>query len=152
MIWSLSRAGHLALRLNPQGWHREANLTFCDGKFQCVFVCRRKRQDPRTEKLVQSIDDSFASIHVVFPQQVYKNPPDRVRKMSLNCHITMNTHVIVLSALFLLIDVVLHVLIQSATIAPTRPFVQGVFLTLTIRTVVLMLLPHLLNQIACRLK
>ena len=64
----------------------------------------------------------------------------------------MNTHVIVLSALFLLIDVVLHVLIQFATIAPARPFVQGVFLTLTIRTVVLMLLPHLLNQIACRLK
>ena len=64
----------------------------------------------------------------------------------------MNTHVIVLSALFLLINVVLHVLIQFATIAPTRPFVQGVFLTLTVRTVVLMLLPHLLNQIACRLK
>ena len=39
----------------------------------------------------------------------------------------MNIHVIVLSALFLLIDVVLHVLIQFATIAPTRPFVQGVF-------------------------
>ena len=64
----------------------------------------------------------------------------------------MNTHVIVLSALFLLIDVVLHVLIQFATIAPTRPFAQGVFSTLTIRTVVPMLLSLLLNQIACRLK
>ena len=61
----------------------------------------------------------------------------------------MNTHVIVSSALFLLIDVASHALIQFATIAPTRPFAQSVLSTLMIRTVVPMLLLLLLNQIAC---
>ena len=48
----VSRAGHLALRLNPQGWHREANLT---EDIPVRLRVRRKRQDPRTEKLLQSI-------------------------------------------------------------------------------------------------
>ena len=45
----VSRAGHLALRFNPQDWHREANL------IEAIPVrlrARRKRQDPRTEKLL----------------------------------------------------------------------------------------------------
>ena len=48
----MSRAGHLALRLNPQDWHREANLI---EDIPVRLRARRKRQDPRTEKLLQSI-------------------------------------------------------------------------------------------------
>ena len=48
----VSRAGHLALRLNPQDWHREANLI---EDIPVRLRVRRKRQDPRTEKLLQSI-------------------------------------------------------------------------------------------------
>ena len=43
----VSRAGHLALRLNPQDWHREANLI--EGASPC------EAEEPRTEKLLQSI-------------------------------------------------------------------------------------------------
>ena len=46
------QAGHLALRLNPRDWHREANLT---EDFPVRLRARRKRQDPRTERLLQSI-------------------------------------------------------------------------------------------------
>ena len=48
----VSRAGHLALRLNPQDWHREANLI---EDIPVRLRASRKRQDPRTEKLLQSI-------------------------------------------------------------------------------------------------
>ena len=48
----VSRAGHLALRLNPQDWHREANLI---EDIPVRLRARRKRQDPRTEKLLQAI-------------------------------------------------------------------------------------------------
>ena len=41
----VSRAGHLALRLNPQDWHREANLI---EDIPVRLRARRKRQDPRT--------------------------------------------------------------------------------------------------------
>ena len=49
IVW---RAGHLALRLNPRDWHREANLT---EDFPVRLRARRKRQDPRNERLLQSI-------------------------------------------------------------------------------------------------
>ena len=48
----VSRAGHLALRLNPQDWHREANLI---EDIPVRLRARRKRQDPRTEKLLESV-------------------------------------------------------------------------------------------------
>ena len=47
----VSRAGHLALRLNPQDWHRETNLI---EDIPVRLRARRKRQDPRTERLLQS--------------------------------------------------------------------------------------------------
>ena len=46
----VSRAGHLALRLNPQDWHRESNLI---EDLPVRHRARRKKQDPRTEKLHQ---------------------------------------------------------------------------------------------------
>ena len=64
----VSRAGQLALRLNPQDWHREANLI---EDIPVRLRVRRKRQDPRTEKLLQSIA-TVLIIHVVFPQRVCK--------------------------------------------------------------------------------
>ena len=120
----VSRAGHLALRLNPQDWHREANLI---EDIPVRLRVRRKRQDPRTEETAPINCDSFDQFTLSFRSKCAEILQIVSEKMSINCHITMNTHVIVLSALFLLIDVVLHVLIQFATIAPTRPFVQGVF-------------------------
>ena len=42
-------------------------------------------------------------------------------------HIEMKIHVTALSVLFLLIDVALHVFIQFATIALTKPFARDVF-------------------------
>ena len=43
----VSRAGHLAPRLNPPDWHREANLI---EDIPVRLRARRKRQDLRTEK------------------------------------------------------------------------------------------------------
>ena len=48
----VGRAGHLALRLNPQDWHRGTNLI---EDIPVRLRARRKRQDPRTERLLQSI-------------------------------------------------------------------------------------------------
>ena len=48
----VSRAGHLSLRLNPPDWHRETNLM---EDIPVRLRARRKRQDPRTERLLQSI-------------------------------------------------------------------------------------------------
>ena len=48
----VSRAGHLALPLNPRDWHREANLV---EDIPVRLRARRKRQYPRTERLLQSI-------------------------------------------------------------------------------------------------
>ena len=42
----------MALRLNPRDWHREANLT---EDFPVRLRARRKRQDPRNGRLLQSI-------------------------------------------------------------------------------------------------
>ena len=65
--------------------------------------------------------------------------------MSHRRHIETNIHVTVLSVLFLLIGVALHVFIQFATIALTRLFARGAFSTLTVRTVVPMFLPLLVE-------
>ena len=48
----VSRAGHLALRLNPQDWHRETNLI---EDIPVRLRARRMRQDPQTERLLQSM-------------------------------------------------------------------------------------------------
>ena len=48
----VSRVGHLALRLNPRDWHREANVT---EDIPVRLRATRKRQDPWTESLFQSI-------------------------------------------------------------------------------------------------
>ena len=48
----VSRAGHMTLRLNPRDWHREANLI---EDIPVRLRARRKRQDRRTERLLQSI-------------------------------------------------------------------------------------------------
>ena len=48
----MSRAGHLALQLNPRDRHREANVT---EDIPARLRARRKRQDPRTESLLRSI-------------------------------------------------------------------------------------------------
>ena len=48
----VSRAGHLALRLNPRDWHREVNLT---EDIPVRLRARLQRQDPRTERLLQLI-------------------------------------------------------------------------------------------------
>ena len=47
----VSGAGHLALRLNPQDWHRETNWT---EDIPVRLRARRTRQDPRTGRLLLS--------------------------------------------------------------------------------------------------
>ena len=48
----VSRAGHLALRLNAQTWHREADVVL---DIPAHLRQRRRRRDPRTESLLRSV-------------------------------------------------------------------------------------------------
>ena len=71
IVW---RAGHLALRLNPPDWHREANLT---QDFPVRLRARQKRQDPRNERLLQSIATVLIKSRC--------SPSIRTQKVSRSC-------------------------------------------------------------------
>ena len=81
----VSRAGHLALRLNPQGWHRQANLI---EDIPVRLRVRRKKTGSSNRETAPINCDSFDQFTLSFRSEC-------TEKMSLNCHITMNTHVIV---------------------------------------------------------
>ena len=135
----VSRAGHRALRLNPPDWNREARILIED--IPVRLRARRKRQDPRTEKLLQSIATVLINSSCLSAASVQKASRSCLKNVAqLPHHDEHPRHCFVCSVPS---DVASHVLIQFATIAPTRPFAQGVFSTLTIRTVVPVFLPLL---------
>ena len=116
----VSRAGHLALRLNESA--RLAQRGEFDREYSSASSCEAEETGPSNREIAPINCDSFDQFTLSFRSECAKILQIVSEKCRLNCHITMNTHVIVLSALFLLIDVVLHVLIQFATIAPYKTF------------------------------
>ena len=144
----VSRAGHLALRLNPQDWHREANLI---EDIPVRLRARRKRQDPRTEKLLQSIATVLINSRCLSAASVQKSSRSCLKNVAqLPHHDEHPRHCLVCS-----------VPSDRCCVACSHPVCHDCsHKTLWTRCVFnvddknscLMLLPLLLNQIACRLK
>ena len=80
---------------------------------------RRKRQDPRTEKLLQSIATILINSRCLSAASVQKSSKSCLKNVAQFPHHDGHPrHCSVCSV---------HVLIQFATIAPRKPLVQGVF-------------------------
>ena len=79
----VSRAGHLALRLNPQDWHRETNLI---EKIPVRLRARRRRQDPRTERLLQSIATVLSNSRCLSAASVQKASGSCLKNVAQSPH------------------------------------------------------------------
>ena len=141
----VSRAGHLALRWNPQDWHRETIL------IEDILVrlrARRKRQDPRTERLLQSSATVLINSRCLSAASVQKASGSCLKNVAQSPrHDEHPRHCWVCSVPSDRCCFACSHPLHFATVAPTRPFARGVFSTLTIRAVVSMFLPLPLNQI-----
>ena len=140
------KARLVALRLNPQDWHREANLI---EDIPVRLRVRRKRHDPRTEKLLQSIATVLINSQCL-SASVQKSSRSCLKNVAQLPH--HDEHPRHCSVCFVPSD--------RCCVACSHPVCHDCshktlctrFSTLTIRTVVPMLLPLLLNQVACRVK
>ena len=132
----VSRAGHLALRLNPRDLHREANLT---EYIPVRLRARRKRQDPRTERLLQSIATVLINSRCFSSACAQKVSRSCLKNVAQLPHQDEHQrHCLVCSVPCDRCCVACF--IQFATIALTKPFARNVFATLTERKIAPMIL------------